>query len=50
MPERRRRPDLDERFSLHPLTGEEVLEKILGTETGSHHGDGGEEGSEDEDS
>lgn len=30
----RRRPgvDLDERFSLHPLTGEDVLERLLGTE------------------
>ncbi len=29
MPERRRRPDLDERFSLHPLEGEEVLRRLL---------------------
>ncbi len=29
MPERRRRPDLDERFSLHPLEGEDVLRKLL---------------------
>ncbi len=26
---RRRRPDLDERFSLHPLEGEDVLRKLL---------------------
>ena len=32
MPERPRRPDLDERFSLFPLEGEEALEKLLGTE------------------
>lgn len=29
MPERRRRPDLDERFSLYPLEGEEVLRRPL---------------------
>ncbi len=29
---RRRRPDLDERFSLHPLEGEEVLRKLLDDE------------------
>ncbi len=29
MPERRRRPDLDERFSLHPLEGKDVLRKLL---------------------
>ena len=32
MPERQRRPDLDERFSLFPLEGEEALEILLGTE------------------
>ncbi len=32
MPERERRPDLDERFSLFPMEGEEVLERLLGTE------------------
>lgn len=26
---RRRRPDLDERFLLHPLEGDEVLRKLL---------------------
>lgn len=26
------RPDPDERFSLHPLEGEEVLERLLGAE------------------
>lgn len=30
MAERRRRPDLNERFSLHPLSGEEALAKVLG--------------------
>ena len=39
---RRRRPDLDERFSLHPLEGEEVLRKLLDDEE--------ENPSEDEDS
>ncbi len=29
MPERHGRPDLDERFSLHPLEGEEVLTHLL---------------------
>ncbi|HEV2071507.1 MAG TPA: hypothetical protein VGR26_17095 [Acidimicrobiales bacterium] len=29
MPERRSRPDLDERFSLHPLEGEEVLKRLM---------------------
>jgi hypothetical protein len=28
------RPDPEERFSLYPLTGEDVLKKILGTEEG----------------
>lgn len=32
MPERRRRPDLDERFTLHPEDGEEVLKKLLGAD------------------
>lgn len=41
MPERRRRPDLDERFSLHPLEGEEVLRRLL---------DEDDESEEDEDS
>ena len=27
-----KRYDPDEKFSLHPLTGEEVLERLLGTE------------------
>ena len=31
MPDRERRPDLDERFSLFPMEGEEVLERLLGT-------------------
>ena len=31
MPERERRPDLDERFSLYPMEGEEALERLLGT-------------------
>ncbi len=38
---RRRRPDLDERFSLHPLEGEDVLRKLL---------DDDEDDPEDEDS
>jgi hypothetical protein len=42
MPERRRRPDLDEPFSLHPLEGEEVLRKLLEDED--------ETATEDEDS
>lgn len=29
MPERRRRLDLDERFSHHPLEGEEVLRRLF---------------------
>lgn len=33
MPERPRRPDLDERFSLHPTEAEEALETLLGTES-----------------
>ncbi|MCA1701913.1 MAG: hypothetical protein LC808_01025 [Actinobacteria bacterium] len=32
MPERPRHPDLDERFSLYPMEGEEALETLLGTE------------------
>ncbi len=36
---RRRRPDLDERFSLHPLEGEDVLRRLL---------DDDDENSEDE--
>ncbi|MCA1695256.1 MAG: hypothetical protein LC749_11280 [Actinobacteria bacterium] len=32
MPERQRRPDLDERFSLFPDDAEDVLERLLGTE------------------
>jgi len=32
MPERRRRPDLDEKFSLHPMEGEDVLRRLLGAE------------------
>lgn len=32
MPKRRPRFDPDERVSLHPLTGEEVLERLLGAE------------------
>ncbi len=39
---RRRRPDLDERFSLHPLEGEDVLRKLLEDED--------ETATEDEDS
>jgi len=31
MPERERRPDLDEGFSLYPMEGEEALERLLGT-------------------
>ena len=27
--ERKRRPDLDERFSLHPMHGEDVLRRVL---------------------
>ena len=27
--ERKRRPDLDERFTLHPLSPEEVLRRLL---------------------
>lgn len=42
MPERRRRPDLDERFSLHPLEGEEVLRQLMGDED--------DENTEDDDS
>ena len=42
MPERRRRPDLDERFSLHPLEGEEVLRRLFDEDD--------ESDSEDEDS
>ncbi|HSH60796.1 MAG TPA: hypothetical protein VK988_14400 [Acidimicrobiales bacterium] len=42
MAERRRRPDLDERFSLHPLEGEDVLRKLLEDED--------ETATEDEDS
>ncbi len=41
MAERRRRPDLDERFSLHPLEGEDVLRRLL---------DEDDESEEDEDS
>lgn len=37
----RQRPDMDERFTLDPLEGEEVLRHLL-------HADGGEEPSEDE--
>ena len=33
MPERPRRPDLDERFSLHPTEAEEALQRLLGTES-----------------
>jgi hypothetical protein len=29
MPERPRRPDLDERFSLYPMEAEEVMETLL---------------------
>jgi hypothetical protein len=37
MPERPRRPDLDERFSLYPMEGEEALERLLeGPGTTSH--------------
>jgi hypothetical protein len=32
VPERRRRPDLDERFSLYPLEGEDVLAALLGSD------------------
>ena len=32
MPERERRPDLDERFSLYPMEGEEALQRLLGAE------------------
>ncbi len=39
---RRRRPDLDERFSLHPREGEEVLRKLLDDED--------EQNTEDDDS
>ena len=56
MPERPRRPDLDERFSLHPMEAEEALTKLLetGTEapgTGtSHHDDGDDDTLEGDDS
>ena len=42
MPERPRRPDLDERFSLHPTEAEEALERLLegpGRTTDHVHGD-----------
>ncbi len=39
---RRRRPDLDERFSLYPLEGEDVLRKLLDDED--------EQSTEDDDS
>ncbi|HSH58875.1 MAG TPA: hypothetical protein VK988_04375 [Acidimicrobiales bacterium] len=39
---RRRRPDLDERFSLHPMEVEDVLRKLLDDED--------ETATEDEDS
>lgn len=42
MPERKRRPDLDERFSLYPLEGEDVLRRLLD--------DDDETATEDEDS
>lgn len=38
--ERKRRPDLDERFSLDPLTAEEVLHRLL---SGSDDADSPEE-------
>ncbi len=50
MPERKRRPDLDERFSLYPMEGEEALERLLegpGTTTNRGH-DEGDEVPEDE--
>jgi hypothetical protein len=42
MPERKRRPDLDERFSLYPLEGEDVLRRLMD--------DDDETAAEDEDS
>ncbi len=61
MPERPGRPDLDERFSLYPMEGEEALEKLLqgtetdpgaapGTGTSLRDGDGGEDRLEGDDS
>ncbi len=41
MPERRPKPDLDAKFSLHPLTAEEVLTRLLGTD--ATHQDGEDE-------
>lgn len=49
MPERRRRPNLDERFSLSPLTAEEVLTKLLGTDA-THQDGEDEDDPEDDDS
>jgi hypothetical protein len=34
MPDSEPRPDPDEKFSLHPEEGEEVLRKLLGAEEG----------------
>ncbi len=36
MPER---PDLDEPFSLHPLTGEQAVKKLLGVDDDDLDGD-----------
>ena len=44
VPERR---DLDERFTLHPLTGEQVLERLLGVED-TDDGEGEDEPQGDE--
>ena len=35
------KPDPDERFSLHPQEGEEVLRKLLGAEEEPEEGDSG---------
>ncbi len=47
MPERPRRPDLAERFSLHPMEAEEALRCLLGAEASPPPEDDPEDESEE---
>lgn len=49
MSDRRPRFDPNERFGLLPMEGQEVLERLLGTERAGHDPDDEDESSEDED-